>query len=276
MSLIIIFAFLFILGCCIGSFLNVIIWRMPRRESIIVPRSHCIRCNHYLKWYENIPLVSFALQKGICRNCGTKISNSYFLIELACSALFLASYFAAPTSFSSESELLVITSSCLLASILLALTMLDVNHFWLPDSICRLGMACGLLISFISSFTGEIELTVFLEHFFSGVIGYCALAFISNIGKIVLNKPALGKGDAKLSALIGFWLGLNGLALTLYLSFVFSGLLVIVGLLFNRIKLGNYIPFGPFLSLCCFLVWTLGNEFWANRIIAFGNLFLPN
>ncbi len=274
MPVLVVLIFLACIGACIGSFINVIVWRMPRGESIVFPGSHCIKCNHFLSWFDNIPFISFFLLKGRCRNCGEPISFRYPLIELICALLFLISYFSTPSSYLLGTQWLVIIFSCILASILLSLTILDINYFWLPESICRFGVFCGLLLSFIFSLNLEENSSLFAEHFFASILGYFSFSLLSKVAKKILGKPALGKGDAKLVALIGSWLGFYGLCLTVYLAFIASGILVTIGLFLKRIKFGEYLPFGPFLSICTFLVWSLGNYFWYSKIIAFGNLFL--
>ncbi len=216
-------------------------------------------------------MISWWILKRKCLNCGVKISYKYFLTELTCAVLFAITTFAQPTNHLANSPLILIVMSCLFFSILLPLTLLDIQHLWLPESICRIGAAIGFFVVLITLTNTYPPNWMIFEHSLSAIFGFIFFRSLSKFSKFVLGKEALGRGDAKLIALVAIWLGFVGLCLSTYLAFVFAGFYAILGLIFKRVEFGEYIPFGPFISLSASLVWLFGNEFWLSRIFFLSN-----
>lgn len=256
-----------LLGACSGSFLNVVAWRLPRQESVVMPRSHCPRCGTNLAWFENVPVLSWLLLRAHCRHCGAAISGRYPAVELLCSGLFVAALVAPDSSLPGAPNLLVVLAGWLLISLLLPMVLIDLDQLWLPESLCRWGVVLGLVVTAIAGFSqGDgAGRELLLWHLLAASAGLLGFEATSVLGQKALGKPALGLGDAKLAALLGAWLGLTGLGLSVMLS-VFSGALFgVIGLLSGRLKRGQPFPFGPFLAGGGLAVWFAGHGFWLQR-----------
>ena len=258
-----------VLGACLGSFLNVVAWRLPRQESVVLPGSHCPRCGTPLRWFENLPLLSWLLQRGRCRHCHTPIAGRYPAVELLCAGLFVAAAAGQPSGLGpAATPLLVLLAGWLLVSLLLPLILIDLDHLWLPEPLCRWGVVLGLVVTALAGFSqgdgvGRSLLFWHLLAASAGLLGFEAVS--AGAGKL-LGKPALGLGDAKLAALLGAWLGLTGLGLMVVLA-VFSGAVFgVVGLLSGRLQRGQPFPFGPFLAGAGLAVWIAGNGFWLQQL----------
>jgi len=254
----------FILGCCIGSFINVVIYRLPKNKSIIFPRSKCFNCGYQLRWFDNIPIFSWILLLGKCRSCKKRISFTYPLIEFFTGFFFILSTQSSPslyqdiqfTSFFDKDFL-----GFIFIFLSLTLAILDAKHFWLPNIITYIGTSIGLISSIIVSLSNQfIEINLIINTFSATIIGFLIFYSLSVIGKFLFKKPVLGGGDAKLSALLGAWLGIKGLLITIWLSFNAAGIFVIIGLILKKITLKQKIPFGVFLVTSGLLVWHFGNE----------------
>lgn len=263
-----------LLGACVGSFLNVVAWRLPRQESVVLPPSHCPHCGTTLAWFENIPVLSWLLLRGRCRHCSAGISGRYPAVELLCSGLFVAAAAATPAITAAGSALpgapaaLVLIGGWLLIALLLPMVLIDLDQLWLPEPLCRWGVVIGLVISAIAGFTqGEAPgRSLLLWHLLAASAGLLGFEGTSALAQKLLGKPALGLGDAKLAALLGAWLGLAGLGLSVVLA-VFSGALFgLLGLISGRLRRGQPFPFGPFLAGGGLAVWCLGNPFWLQRL----------
>tara|TARA_B100001250_G_scaffold307532_2_gene269360 strand:- start:743 stop:1555 length:813 start_codon:yes stop_codon:yes gene_type:complete len=261
--------FTFLIGCCFGSFLNVIIYRLPLGDSIIFPSSHCTKCNYKISWYENIPIVSWVLLSGRCSKCKEKISLIYPIIELLTGILFLLNNYSFNSRLDIGSELIPMLSGWILISILLVMAILDIKYFWLPDIISRFGILVAIFLSVFLKIRYEelISYLFIFETILAAFLGYLIFKAISAIGLRIYGKPVMGKGDAKLAALIGSWLGLKGLLISIWLAFFFAGILGIIGLTFRKIKKDQKIPFGSFLSLAGLFVWYFGNDSLINLIV---------
>ena len=256
-----------LLGACIGSFVNVVAWRLPRQESVVKPRSHCPRCGTTLAWFENVPVVSWLMLRGRCRHCGAAISGRYPAVELLCSGLFVAALVAPDSSLPGAPTLLVVLAGWLLISLLLPMVLIDLDQLWLPEPLCRWGVVLGLVVTAIAGFsqgdgTGR---ELLLWHLLAASAGLLGFEATSALGQKALGKPALGLGDAKLAALLGAWLGLTGLGLSVMLSVFGGALFGVIGLLSGRLKRGQPFPFGPFLAGGGLAVWCAGHGFWLQR-----------
>lgn len=252
----------FIFGSCVGSFLNVCIWRLPRNKSIITPRSYCPSCRAPVRGCDNIPLISYFVLKGRCRNCRGKISPRYFVVELLTGTIFALFYFDYLLGNFPPGELFLYL---LLTSALIAITFIDFEHKIIPDKITYPGIVVGLLASLIVKhqapfiFSHIPELNSFIDSFLGILAGGGLLWAIA-----VLSKGGMGGGDIKLGAMIGAFLGWQPTLLTLLLAF-FVGAVVGVILMFLKLftskslkaawkKRKSFIPFGPYLALAALVV----------------------
>jgi len=253
------------LGASIGSFLNVVAWRLPRQESVIHPGSHCPHCGSRLRWFEIIPLLSWLLQRGRCRHCNATVGLRYPAVEALTAGLFLATAIAVPSGLgAAPAPLLQLLAGWLLVGLLLPLLLIDLDHLWLPEPLCRWGVMLGLAVTAAAGFSqGDAPgRQALLEHLLATSTGLLGFEAVSATGARLLGKPALGLGDAKLAALLGAWLGLSGLGLAVALA-VFSGAgFGLLGLLSGRLERGQPFPFGPFLAGAALAVWVGGNALW--------------
>ena len=145
--------FLFFYGCCIGSFINVLIYRLPIKQSIIYPRSYCIECGTSISWYDNIPILSWLLLLGKCRSCKTKISFTYPLIEFITGIVFITNSYSNPSFYIALPFIPKVILGSIFASICLTLSLLDYKYFWLPRIITFSGIFIGVFFSLIIDLT---------------------------------------------------------------------------------------------------------------------------
>ncbi len=251
----------FTLGCCIGSFINVVINRLPKNQSIIYPRSKCLNCEYPIRWFDNIPIFSWILLSGKCRNCKKYISLTYPLVEILTGFLFILSTQSSPSIYQNIPIFYKEHLGFIFIFLCVSLAILDVKHFWLPNSITSIGTLIGLISSILISLVNDqIEFNLIKDSFTATLLGYFIFYSLSLIGKFLFKKPVLGGGDTKLTGLLGSWLGVKGLLITIWLSFNTAGLFVIFGLIFKKITLNQKIPFGVFLVLSGLIVWYFGDE----------------
>ena len=258
--------FLLIIGLLFGSFANVIVYRLPLGLSPILPRSFCPKCNRKIKWNHNIPVLSWVFLKGKCAFCNSKISPKYILVEISCAFLFLANLVSKPTVFSSlEQSNYSLMAGCILFLLLFVISIIDLQHFWIPQSIINTGFLLGIInIIFVSIITKT-------NYFYFGLVGtlcsFLIFQLIRIIGRNIYKKEVMGKGDSKLIAMLGLWLGPLGVILTIAISYISAAIVIIIGIVLKKIKLKQTIPFGPFISLGGILVWIFGNDFFLTRIL---------
>jgi leader peptidase (prepilin peptidase)/N-methyltransferase len=225
-----------IFGALVGSFLNVCIFRLPKEESIILPGSHCPYCKNPIKFYDNIPLVSYILLKGKCRHCKKPISFQYPSIEgiTALSSLFLIIKFGPSLSY---------LFYFAFVAALIVITVIDLNHQIIPDVISLPGIGVGLLTSLI------IPQITFFNSLIGALLGGGSLFIVGTLYQWLFKREGMGGGDVKLLAMIGAFLGWKAVILTILLSSMIGS---IIGILIMVIKGKDFkyaIPFGPFLSL---------------------------
>ena len=260
----------FVIGTCIGSFLNVIIYRFPKDLSIVRPRSFCPKCKTQLTWRENIPFISWLIQGCKCINCRTTISFRYPLIELSTGALFAIFVNSSPPLYASSSNLIFNSFfSWIFLSILICISFIDAEYFWIPQGLINFGFISGLL--------GLIFLNILSNRFIDFVFLFKVLStsfisfFISEIfrraAKYILKKDAIGKGDSKLIAMLAIWIGPIGTLCAVGLSYVFAAIYCFVGISLNFLRFRQAIPFAPFISLGGLTVWFMGNEFVLSKIL---------
>ena len=257
-----------LIGACVGSFLNLVAWRLPRQESVLRPGSHCPRCGTPLGWFELVPVLSWLLQRGRCRHCQAPVRPRYPAVELLTAGLFVATAIGQPSALQGAPPLLQLLAGWVLVSLLLPLLLIDLDHLWLPEPLCRWGVLLGLAITAVAGFSqGEDHgREALLGHLLAASTGLLGFEAVSAAGARLLGKPALGLGDAKLAALLGAWLGLSGLGLALTLAVVSGAGFSLIGLLSGRLKRGQPFPFGPFLAGAGLAVWVAGNGLWLNLL----------
>ena len=247
------------LGACVGSFTNVVVWRLPRGESVVYPGSHCPRCGHAIRWYDNIPVMSWLSLRGRCRDCKTSVSLRYPAVEALTSLLWLSALLVGPAGGGDLPSSWLPWAGLPLIGCLVPLTLIDLDHLWLPEPLCRWGLLVGLLISCSGG------LTLLSHHLIAAILGLLALEAISALGERILGQPALGLGDAKLAALGGAWLGSSGLAMALGLAVLSGALVGSAGRLTGRLGPRQPFAFGPFIALGIWLVWLQGPSWWWER-----------
>lgn len=223
------------LGACMGSFINVCIWRLPRGESIILPASHCPACQTPIKWWDNLPLISYWWLRGRCRTCGGKISFRYFLVESLSALLYLALFY----HFGLDWRLL---PALALASALLAVSFIDLDHYIIPNKITYPGILAGLAFSFLPGHPDYKEAIGGL------VLGWGLFHFLAWVSPYVFKKEALGFGDVKLAAMLGVFLGWKALLFTIFLASLLGASIGVAWQVFSNRNTQDPIPFGPFLA----------------------------
>jgi leader peptidase (prepilin peptidase)/N-methyltransferase len=266
-----------LLGACVGSFLNVVTWRLPRQESILWPGSHCPKCGTTLRWLDNLPLLSWLLLRGRCHHCRAAISVRYPLVELLTAGLWVAAMQAAthnlPAAMGpSANPLLLALAGCLLLSWLVPLVLIDMDQLWLPETLCRYGLILGLSTTALLGFGqgAAFGRELLADHLLAAGLALLGFEALSAIGALIVGKPALGLGDAKLAALIGAWLGLGGLGICLSLAVTFGAVVGSAGRLSGLMPRHQPLAFGPFLAAAAALVWSVGNAPWLGLLAMAG------
>ena len=242
----------FIFGGIWGSFCNVYIYRLPNNESVIKGRSFCPSCKNQIKWYDNIPFLSFIFLRGKCRNCSNKISFQYFLVELLSGISFLAIFFLYGISITT---LLLI----ILSIFFIIIFFIDLKHYIIPNELTFPLMVIG----FIKSFDPNLNQTIFpnyMNSLLGGIFGYSIIWLIILFYKKVRNKEGMGLGDAKLMAVVGFWFGWISIPFTIFISSVVALILVIPSLLKKTKDMSAQIPFGPYIIIGCILYVSFANQ----------------
>jgi leader peptidase (prepilin peptidase)/N-methyltransferase len=227
-----------IFGAIVGSFLNVCIFRLPKEESIVWPGSYCPHCKRPIKFYDNIPLVSYALLRGKCRYCKGPISIQYPLIEgiTALGSLILFMKFGPSLSF-------LIYFAFVAA--LIVITVIDLYHQIIPDVISLPGIGVGLLVSLI-----KINPQVIFSNSLVGVLlGGGSLFLVATLYQWLFKREGMGGGDVKLLAMIGAFLGWKAVILTILLGSLIGSIIGIIIMVLKGKDFKYAIPFGPFLSL---------------------------
>ncbi len=258
-----------VLGLLVGSFLNVVIhrlpimmqrdWRAQAREflelpaepastfNLVLPHSHCPHCDHEIRPWENIPLVSWLALRGKCSSCRAPISKRYPLVELLCG--LLSGYVAWHFGFSWQAGAML-----LLTWGLLAMSMIDVDHQLLPDSIVLPLLWVGLIVNDFGLFASLSDAV------WGAVAGYLALWSVYWLFKLVTGKEGMGYGDFKLLAMLGAWGGWQVLPLTILLSSVVGAVLGSILLRVQKADSGTAIPFGPYLAIAGWIAMLWGDQ----------------
>ena len=252
--------FSFGLGACIASFLNVVIWRVPRGESIVSPPSHCPKCNAPIKWYQNIPILSWLALRGKCANCKAPISPRYILIETLGGVLFLAAFW-----HYAWSQVLFVPVAWVWISLMIVGSMIDFDHKLLPDFVTVGGMLLGLataaaqvLFGFYGRDITQIgALLVPVWISVAGLVfGFGLLWLVRWLGSKAFKREAMGLGDVFLMGAVGALFGPVAVLVTLILSSVFGSIVGLSMVALSKTKFGRFveIPYGPYICMGC-LAW---------------------
>lgn len=249
----------FIFGSLIGSFLNVCIYRVPEGRSIVTPSSRCSSCGTPVRFYDNIPILSYIILGGKCRDCKTKLSFQYPFVEFLNAAL----YVLALHTFGIGS-IGVLAAYLVFISALIVIFFIDLEHQIIPNSITLPGIPIAVLLgSFILPDPFNLSEMLGIK---SSIIGFIAgggsFYLIAIIGKAILKKDAMGGGDIKMMAMVGGLLGWKAIILTTFLGSLFGSIIGVILIQIKGKEWGSKIPFGPYLAL-----GSLISLFWGNDIL---------
>ncbi len=236
--------FVLIIGLCIGSFLNVCIYRIPREESIVFPQSHCTVCGHELKVLDLIPVLSYLFLKGRCRKCGEKISVKYPLVEILNGVLYLLIYlrFGLSLNFIAYS---------ILTSLLIVISFIDLDCKYIYSSTTILGAVLGSVYILIGLYTKDANL---INNILGGAIGYLIIYLI-----VVITK-GMGQGDAEIAGICGLFIGIKGILVALFIAIVLGGLVAAIILLFKLKDRKTEIAFGPYIAIGTIIYILIGKK----------------
>lgn len=252
----------FIFGTIIGSFLNVLIWRLPREESID-GRSHCPHCSHTLFWYNLIPILSYAFSRGRCAYCSKSISARYPIIELITGLLFAAAMLAYPIA--DLFLALVYVKTIFVISVCIVVFVIDLEHYLILNKIIY--PACGVLLVLLIalSFTvGDISiLTLSVVAALSAFIPFYLLWYVSK-------GLWMGFGDVRFVVFMGLALGWPGTVVGLFMSFMIGAIIGVALIVAGKKQLSSKLPFGTFLTVAMVITLFFGSSLWQ----WYWNLFL--
>jgi leader peptidase (prepilin peptidase)/N-methyltransferase len=266
-------------GACVGSFLNVCIYRIPLDQSVVAPRSHCMSCGKLIPWYHNLPVISYFVLRGRCASCKAPFSFRYAAVELLVAALFtLACCMAPPIGGTPPLGIVALPGLAAVPVVwvflsgLVVATFVDLDHFIIPDSISIGGMAAGLALSALvpslhgadGAWQGLLAAAIGLAAGFVPLqtIRLVGTAIYRRKGRIAADEYAMGFGDIKLIGAIGAFLGWQGAAFSIMAAALYGTLVALPLLVSGNRKLLDRLPFGPYLSLGAF-TWLL----WGPRIL---------
>ena len=219
-------------GLIIGSFLNVVIARVPERRSLWMPGSTCPGCGNAIAWHDNIPLLSFLLLRGRCRACATPIPWRYPIVEAVTAALFAAAWLRF------GGDLRQFIAAVVFLAALIAITVIDLRHQIIPDAITLPGVVAGFVATLATHHISWV----------SSVVGILIGSGLF-VAVILLSRGGMGGGDLKLGAMLGAFLGWQSLLVALFIAVMLGGLSAVVLLAARRVARKDAIPFGPFLAI---------------------------
>ena len=267
--------FSFWLGACVASFLNVVAWRMPRGESIVSPPSHCPKCNSPIRWWQNVPILSWLALRGRCANCREPISPRYIVVELLGGVLFLAAFLhwadMPPKYYVGRVVPLVVWWVWI--ALMIVGSVIDFDHKLLPDFVTVGGMVLGVVksgiycLSFKNFHPEFLNLKMYLPLMYSlsGLaFGFGLLWLVRFLGSKAFRREAMGMGDVFLMGAVGALFGPVAVLVTLILSSVFGSVVGLSAVALSKTRLGRFteIPYGPYICLGC-LVWM----FWGPELV---------
>lgn len=236
----------FILGSVMGSFFHVVATRLSNEESIISPGSHCHICNHKLRWYELIPIISYIIQGGKCRKCKETLPLSYLVIEIVTGVLYAVCFH----EYGISSDLVI---SIIFVSILIIVIVSDIEYMIILDEVLVFGSVITIIFYLILY---GLDVTVY--HVLDAALAFVAMYALKLLGDFMFKKESLGGGDIKLMFFFGLVIGLPLSIVTIFVA-TFIAFPIALFILFSRRD--NMIPFGPFLSMAAILILISGIKF---------------
>lgn len=229
----------FIMGTVLGSFFNVCIYRIPNKESIVNPPSHCYNCNNKLKALDLVPILSWTLLRGKCRYCGQEISSRYALVELLTGILYVLVYKMYGLN-------IIALYYILLISLLLIITFIDIDHYIIPDGLIIFGSVGAVIFNILGQ---GISIK---DSLLGSIICGGGMLVLIHLIELIIKKEAMGGGDIKLFGMVGLFLGLKLGLLTILLSVYIGAICGVCSVIYSKIKkkeINTIIPYGPFISL---------------------------
>ncbi len=258
----------FILGSAVGSFLNVVVYRLPAGLSLLHPPSRCPMCKRRLKLYDNVPVFGWLWLKGRCRSCRQSIAVRYPIVEFCTGGLFVAVFLAFGMNWPTPGGWIFI-------GWLLALALIDLDTMTLPNSLTASGLVLGWLFqggaSYLEMATVAHLLAGITTSIMASVLALWLFELVGVIGSRALGKAAMGGGDAKLAAMMAAWLGFTGMLLATFLAATIGAVAGGCALALGTLGPRQHIPFGPYLALGAVLTLFYGN--WLMGI--YMNVFFP-
>lgn len=239
-------------GLAVGSFVNVLIWRLPRNESIVRPPSRCPACGNTLRWYQNIPVFSWLALRGRCGFCRAPIRWVYPAVELICGGLFVA-------FFARYGPTVTTLAFWYLAATLVAVFFIDWEFQIIPNELTYTALIIGLGTSFVSPHI------TWIQSLIGAAVGFGGFVALAHLGHWLFKKDSMGGGDIKLVAALGAFLGVSKILLVFILSAVVGLAIALVAMVFSAaLRKHHTIPFGPSLALAALVA-----GFWGQEIIRF-------
>lgn len=227
--------FVLLFGLCIGSFLNVCIYRIPKGESV-VPSSHCMKCGYGLKWYDLIPVISYISYRGKCRKCGDSISLQYPLVEVLNGIVYLLIFLEFGFG-------VTLFRYCIMASFILVLAVIDYNTQYVYSAVSFSAIGTSVVFLIIM-FLGSENISTYI---LAAIVGIIVFGGINIFSKIVYKRVGFGGGDVEVIIAIALTLGFKLFVLSFFLSVIFGAVISLFLISMKRIKRENYVPFVPFL-----------------------------
>jgi leader peptidase (prepilin peptidase) / N-methyltransferase len=247
----IVFIIIFVLGLLIGSFNNVLIHRILLNQSIVKPGSQCPKCQSKLKFYDNIPVLSYLILRGKCRNCKNKISIRYPLVELLTPLLFVLAY----AMFGLE---LYLAFALIFINIGIIIVFIDIDHKIIPDRFIITLLIIGILhIAINYGLDSRFDIGYYI---FGGIIGFMSLYIIRIFGELIYKREALGLGDVKLLGVAGLFLGWAHVFLIIILSFVAGAFIELILMRLGIRDKKDEIAFGPYLIMAMLVALFFGTQ----------------
>ncbi len=247
----------FVIGLILGSFFNVLIYRLPEGKSIVLPGSYCPACKRPVRLYENIPILSYIFLRGRCAGCNVKIPLQYPLVEAVTALLTLVLWYTLIAPFAAVEHLwwdyILLALQFITLLILIPVSVIDFYHYIIPDSITLSGLLIGIAVSFIpGGITPQLSLL-------GGLAGGGTLILIGLFGEYVMRKKdAMGGGDIKLLAFIGVVWGWKIALLTIVLGALLGSCIGVLLIMLKILERDKHIPFGPFLGVGAWTAFLFG------------------
>jgi leader peptidase (prepilin peptidase)/N-methyltransferase len=241
------YIFLTSVGAAVGSFLNVLIFRIPEGQSIVLPSSHCQKCGHAIRVYDNIPIISYLILRGKCRDCHEKISLQYPIVEAITAVMSLLLFLKFGLSFK-------YLSSFIFTCALIAITFIDLRHQIIPDVISLPGIPVFFLLAI---FFMDVPIW---EALLGILIGGGCLFAIAFIYEIITKREGMGGGDIKLLAMLGAFLGWKSLFFVLFASSLLGAVVGVSAMIVKGQDMKYAVPFGPFLSIAAVAYLFVGED----------------